>query len=928
MTQRIPTRDAKLSPAAPAIPSGVRCPLAFRFWALLAVLWFWAGMSATQANSVITFTNFPSTVSNTYNGILTLEINGMTNGVTNVVVQKYLDTDTNGFIDGGDLLVQQFQLAVGQAPVFTNGSTLVTVTNFMPADVSPATNEIITPLNFQNGDFMQNLIGQYLYKVSSPSGQFTPVTNLFIVTNAFPSFVVTGAVENVSSVTLTNVPNAIVLLFSTQSGSLNVQVGAVANNAGFYSLGAPPGDYFLAAAKTNFVVDLDAPLDFSIITKSTNDENVKLMAATTNILGRAVNSPTNSLGVPGLLGLAESTNDFLSFYFTDTNGNFTAPITGSNDWTASIDASAAAFAGYLTPVSNPLLVVTNAAAHVTNVLSQATAIFYGTVTNNSGAAMPGIFLFAFDGINRQAWCLTDIHGNYVLDAVGGTNEWQVTISAPSLMNNYVFSPGDLITNINAGQAIHQNFTLAPAPNTISGTVEDFNGNPISGVIVFATATNINGLAYQAFNATTDANGNYILNVCPGTWTVGVNQGSLASLGFDNFPANQIVTISAALVTVINFSIEVCGEIEILTTNLPNAFVGSNYDATLEAASCQNITNWFTADGITLTSFFDQTNITYPAGTPIYSSTNLVGYLFTSFLYGVPTGPGGKAELITSNCTASVTPEGGTKFAFRNITATVIVSSPLQSNTTVVITSPQNVEFAWTATATVPSGSFFQTTLSRPGPDTYSQGSQPPYFQATSGSFLTGLSGPTNIVGVLAGNFHSLTGGDSQNVASTIPYTGANGATVWLRTGTNNWGEYSISADGPQGGSLPPGLTLSSDGMISGTPTSAGTNGIFNFTVAAEDTSSNVAVQPLSIVVNPVTTLGSPTLMPSSNTFQMQINGVLAGYNYTLLMSTNLASTNWTTIYTTNAPWTNALLIPDANATNQARFYRVQVTPQP
>ncbi|HSY42645.1 MAG TPA: hypothetical protein VK811_01965, partial [Candidatus Acidoferrum sp.] len=117
MTQRTPTSDAESSPAAPAIPSGVRCPLAVRFWIFLAVLWLCAGATAARATSaVITFTNFPSTVSNTYNGIITLEINGLTNGVTNVVVQKFLDANTNGFIDAGDLLVQQFQLAVGQAP--------------------------------------------------------------------------------------------------------------------------------------------------------------------------------------------------------------------------------------------------------------------------------------------------------------------------------------------------------------------------------------------------------------------------------------------------------------------------------------------------------------------------------------------------------------------------------------------------------------------------------------------------------------------------------------------------------------------------------------------------------------------------------------------------------------------------------------------
>jgi Carboxypeptidase regulatory-like domain len=925
MTQRTPTSDVESSTAAPAIPFGMCCPRAARVWIFLAVFGFWAGATAVHASAVITFTNFPPAVSNTYNGIITLEINGLTNGVTNVVVQKFLDANTNGVIDAGDLLVQQFQLAVGQAPVFTNGNTLVTATNFMPGDVSPATNQIITPLNFQNGDFMQNLVGQYLYKISSPSGQFAPVTNLFIVTNAFPSSLVTGAVENASS--FTNIPNAIVLLFSAQNGGGQAQAGAVANNAGYYSIAAPPGTYYLAAAKSNFVINLGAQPEFSLFANSTNPEPIGLTSATTNITGRAVvNAVTNSIGVPGLLGLAESTNDYLSLYFTDTNGNFVAPVT-SNAWTAPIDASAAAFAGYLTIVTNALLVVSNAAVHLTNALPQATAIFYGTVTNVSGTAMSGIFLYAVDSEDRQSWCLTDSHGNYVLDAVGGTNQWQLAISAASLTNNYVFSPGYVSTNINAGQAIQENFTLASAPYTITGSVKDYNGNPIAGVEVFATATNINGLAFQAFDATTDNNGDYTLYVSPGTWTVGVSQSSLMSLGYDNFPANQTVTISDAGATGVNFSIEVCGEIEITTTNLPNAFVGSSYNATLSALSCQPVTNWFLADGVTLTSLYDQTNITYPAGTPIYSSTNLVGYLFTTFLYGLLKQSDGQLSPVISNCTASYYTGGGSDYYFYNISAPVIVSSPLASNTVVLISSPQGIGELWTATATVPSDGYYQTTLTRPGTDEFYSGKKPAtYFLAQSGTFMTGTSGTTDTVAVLAGVFNSLNSGDSQNLASTIPYTGADGATVWLQTGTNNWGEYFISAHGPQGGSLPPGLTLSTNGTITGTPTSAGTNGIFNFAVAAEDTSSNVAIQPLSITVSPLTTLSSQGLMQSSNTFQMQINGVLTGYNYTVQMSTNLASTNWTDIFTTNAPGTNALIIPDANATNQERFYRIQVAP--
>ncbi|NKU37714.1 hypothetical protein GS887_27710 [Rhodococcus hoagii] len=59
------------------------------------------------------------------------------------------------------------------------------------------------------------------------------------------------------------------------------------------------------------------------------------------------------------------------------------------------------------------------------------------------------------------------------------------------------------------------------------------------------------------------------------------------------------------------------------------------------------------------------------------------------------------------------------------------------------------------------------------------------------------------------------------------------------TGTKTW---SVAT-----GTLPAGLTLSSAGVITGTPTAAGTS---NFTVKVDDSVSGSALKPLSIVVNP------------------------------------------------------------------------------
>ena len=115
-------------------------------------------MSGGFTNANVTFTITPSAVSNTYNGAITLQVAGLTSGDT-VVVQKFLDLNTNGVVDAGDWLVQQFNLTDGQAGMVIGG-----VTNFnVPGDTDTTPGQITAKLNFQNGDFMQNIAGQFLF---------------------------------------------------------------------------------------------------------------------------------------------------------------------------------------------------------------------------------------------------------------------------------------------------------------------------------------------------------------------------------------------------------------------------------------------------------------------------------------------------------------------------------------------------------------------------------------------------------------------------------------------------------------------------------------------------------------------------------------------------------------------------------------------
>jgi hypothetical protein len=71
------------------------------------------------------------------------------------------------------------------------------------------------------------------------------------------------------------------------------------------------------------------------------------------------------------------------------------------------------------------------------------------------------------------------------------------------------------------------------------------------------------------------------------------------------------------------------------------------------------------------------------------------------------------------------------------------------------------------------------------------------------------------------------------------------------------------------------------------------------------------------------TLGQPARL-SGNLFHFQLSG-LAGQNYTVQGSTNLASTNWHTLLITNLS-ASPVFIQDNQATNQQRFYRVMLGP--
>ena len=221
---------------------------------------------------------------------------------------------------------------------------------------------------------------------------------------------------------------------------------------------------------------------------------------------------------------------------------------------------------------------------------------------------------------------------------------------------------------------------------------------------------------------------------------------------------------------------------------------------------------------------------------------------TGVLNGTPTAAGTFNFTVTS--TDSVGATGSQAY-------TVVINAALAITTTTLPNGVINVSYSQTINT--------------------SGGTTPITFAQSAGTLPTGLTLST--AGVLSGtptatgtfNF-SVTATDAASATATQAYTvvvvnititpstlpdwtvNKTGYSQTL-TGNNGTAPYTFAVTG---GALPTGLTLTTGGLLSGTPTVANT---FNFTVTATDSASSSGSQAYTVVINPAVTV-SPASLPN------------------------------------------------------------------
>ncbi len=328
---------------------------------------------------------------------------------------------------------------------------------------------------------------------------------------------------------------------------------------------------------------------------------------------------------------------------------------------------------------------------------------------------------------------------------------------------------------------------------------------------------------------------------------------------------------------------------ITTSSLSNGVIGTAYSITLTAMNGTSPYTWSLASG------------SMPGGLTLNSA---------GVISGTPTTNG------TFNFTAQLADTYGlTASAAFSLT---IVTAPLDITTTSPM--PNGTQGTYYSQALIGAGGLTPYTWS------LASGTLPGGLALDNLGDLTGT--PTNL-----GTFNftvKLTDNLGTNIAKALAITIVS-PTVGITTATLPNGtvgaaySQTLAATGgtpPYSWSIiweapPPGLNLSTAGVISGTPTTGGT---FSFTVQAADSASGTASQLFTVQI----ANNAPSLAVQSyagGIIQLLVTGD-TGANYEIDSSPDLA--NWNSVFTTNAAatpfhWNDTM-------TNTATFYRVLLNP--
>lgn len=446
-------------------------------------------------------------------------------------------------------------------------------------------------------------------------------------------------------------------------------------------------------------------------------------------------------------------------------------------------------------------------------------------------------------------------------SASGNQTFSATATFASNQAPAITSPNSTIFTVGSAGSFTVTATGVPVPALgESGTLPTgVNFNPTTGVLSGTPASGTGGTYPITFTASNGVSPNAIQN-----FTLTVNQApAITSVNTTNF---SVGTAGSFTVIATGFPAPTFSETGALPSGVtftsagllsgtPAAGTGGSYPITVTASNgvSPNATQSFTLNVDQAPSITSVNNTTFKVGTAGSFTTTSSGFPTSTFTEAgsLPSG-----VTFTSAGVLSGTPAAGTGGTYPiTITASNGISpnAPQAFTLTVdqapAITSGNSAGFVINQ-----AGSFTVTATGFPSPTLSETGTLPNGVTFTSTGVLSGTPTQTGIFNLTISASNGVSPNATQSFTLTVgqapSFTSANNTSFTVGTA----GSFTVAATGfpaptfSESGVLPSGVTLSSAGVLSGTPAS-GTVGTYPITITASNGVSPNATQTFTLTVS-------------------------------------------------------------------------------
>lgn len=415
----------------------------------------------------------PSSVTTRFFGSVQVDISNLAAGST-VRIERFQVNNANGEIDSNAMLQGSYVVTDG-AISDING----TVNSSIVADSTGPDGAIRARLNYLD-PFVQNMAGEYVVRVSSPSGSFAPISQRLSVAPEPYAQKVRGHVRTGGTV----VPNAYVALITASGEGGRFAGGVIADSDGQFEIQAPDGRYSLIATRPGLVGKFARSARFRLKQGATQDSDIELTPGTRKISGRLfdLSDPVHGLAGIQVLALTQD-EDAFAIAYTDFQGNWSMSVT-PGVWQIVVLPQAIVASGYVGLYDDLFVDAEDGDATGLDIrLPKADRLVRGTVRNASnqrpvsGAA---VILWS-EFLDYYVRVVSDADGNYAAPVTAGA--WFQAVDPESASESGFAGSRATLVDPSSTNQLESNHFLVPAVVDIEGIVVDEDDDPVEGVIV-------------------------------------------------------------------------------------------------------------------------------------------------------------------------------------------------------------------------------------------------------------------------------------------------------------------------------------------------------------------------------------------------------------------------------------------------------------